>query len=114
MTTPECEQPGDSALHRLPLTWDQRNLDHLRNNCRLSREQVEAGIRGGYIFLREDLKYDCTYQYGFEPLPEIDDAIFVIVVDTSESNLYPITVFELTNVSLKKIYLTKRKKGEIE
>ncbi|CAM4098284.1 hypothetical protein DEFR109230_19845 [Deinococcus frigens] len=58
-----CVEPPESCLHK-GLEWDDGNLGHCK---RLTPEQIEVGLGGGYLVYDDPL--ECRYRILFRLTP---------------------------------------------
>lgn len=114
-----CDEPDESVL-RWGLDWDEGNRKHFKERARLTPEQVETGIEGGYVFLDADPEHPCRFRYLFQPEPPlsamqfVETPVFRLIIDTARGTLRPITAFKETNVHNQELYFEHKQRGELE
>ena len=75
------------------IAWDSASLKHLFDRARLSQDQVDDGLLGGAIFLKEDDEADCQYHFGFFPLQNAREVMYVIIVETRQDIIRFVTAY---------------------
>lgn len=106
-----CPPPDVDQFYSPGISWDFGSIKHLQEKTRLTRERVDDALRAGAVFLEDDEDNECQYLFGFEPLPEYDDAIFVIVIEVRGDRLRYVTAYKATKAKHIDLYKSKLKRS---
>ena len=93
MTSDGCKEPEPHDLMDPGITWDSASLGHLYDRARLSQEQVDDGLMGGAVFLKEDDVKECQFHFGFYPLQNAREVMYIIIIETSQNIIRFVTAY---------------------